>query len=199
MRSINAHSKASQVKKLSLNYLYAIILIITFCNDSVLACHHLGQKSYVEPSNIGINEFSTESYSEVFLGILKLHSIGQRVPHSYTGQKKHSVKNLQKKINHTVSIFLYSHFKADSEYITNELNCCINYSSGCTYTYLCECSYSVNNDLYHNQLNLKQGPSISLHSVNDISPNKKGSISLIVITNLIPHPSYFSLYESWLI
>ena len=196
---VNLHSKVSQVKKLSLKFFYAIILLLTVSNDSVLACHHLGQTSNVESSKISISKFSIESYSKVFLGISKLLSIDQTVPYPNSGHKKHSVKDLQKKINHTTSTSLYSHFKADSKYTTNELDCCIDHSRGCTNTNLCECSYSTQNDLYYNQLNPKQGLSISLHSVIDISTNKKGSIGLIVTNNLIPHPSYFSLYESWLI
>ena len=199
MKHENVHSKASQVKKLSLKYFYAIILLITVSNESVLACHHLGQTSNVESTIIGISKFSTQSYSKVFLGTSRLISIDQTVPYSNSGHKKYSVKDLQEKIDHTTSTSLYSHFKVDSKYTTNELDCCINHSTGCTNNNLCECSHNTQNDLHYNQLNPKQGLSISLHSVIDISTNKKGSIGLIVTYNLIPHPSYFSLYESWLI
>ena len=199
MKLVNVHSKASQVKRLSLKFFYAIILLLTVSNDSVLACHHLGQTSNVEYSKIGISKFLTESYSKAFLGISKLLSVDQTVPYSNSGHKKHSVKDLQEKINHTTSTSLYSHFKVDSKYTKNGLDCCINHSTRCTNNNLCECSYSTQNDLYYNQLNPKQGLSISLHSVIDISTNKNGSIGLIVTNNLIPHPSYFSLYESWLI
>ena len=199
MKLVNVHSKASQVKRLSLKFFYAIILLLTVSNDSVLACHHLGQTSNVEYSKIGISKFSTESYSKAFLGMSKLLLVDQAVPYSNSGHEKHSVKDLQEKINHITSTSLYSHFKADSKYTTNELDCCINHSRGCTNTNLCECSYNTQNDSYYNQINPKQCLSISLHSVIDISTNKKGSIGLIVTNNLIPHPSYFSLYESWLI
>ena len=199
MKLVNVHSKVSQVKRLSLNFFLAIILLLTVSNDSVLACHHLGQTSNVEYSKIGISKFLTESYSKVFLGFSKLFSVDQTVPYSNSGHKKHSVKDLQEKINHTTSTSLYSHFEADSKYTTNELDCFINHCKGCTDTKLCECSYSTQNDLYYNQINPKQYLSISLHSVIYISTNNKGSIGLIVTNNLIPHPSYFSLYESWLI
>jgi len=199
MKYVNVHSKASQVKKLSLKYFYAFILILTVSNDSVLACHHIGQTSYVESTKIGISKFSTQSYSKVFFGISRLISIDQTVPYSNSGNNKYSAKDQQEKIDHTTSTSLYSHFKVDSKYTTNELDCCINHSTGCTNNSLCECSYNTQNDLHYNQLNPKQGLSISLHSVIDISTNKKGSIGLIVTNYLIPHPSYFSLYESWLI
>ena len=199
MKLVNVHSKTSQVKKLSLKYFYAIILLLIVSNDSVLACHHLGQTNNGESSKIGISNFSSESYSKVFLDISRIISVDQMVPYSNSGHKKYSVKDLQEKIDHTTSTSLNSHFKVDSKYTTNELNCCISHSTGCTNTNLCECTYSIQNDLYYNQLNPKQGLSISLHSVIDISTNKKGSIGLIVTNNLIPHPSYFSLYESWLI
>lgn len=199
MKSVNVHSKTNQVKKLSLKYFYAIILLLTVSNDNVLACHHLGQTSNEESTKIGNSMFSTESYSKVFLGISRLISVDQTVPYSNSGHKNYSVKSLQEKIDYTTSTSLYSHFKNDSKYTTNELDCCINHSIGCTNTNLCECSYSTQNDLYYNQLNPKQGLSISLHSVIDISTNMKGSKGLIVTNNLIPHPSYFSLYESWLI
>ena len=136
---------------------------------------------------------------KVFLGISRLISVDQTVLYSNSGHKKYSVKDLQEEIDHTTSTSLYSHFKVDSKYTTNELDCCINHSKRCTNNNLCECSYSTQNDLYYNQLNPKQGLSISLHSVIDISTNKNGSIGLIVTNILIPHPSYFSLYESWLI
>ena len=57
MKYVNVHSKASQDKKLSLKYFYAIILILTVSNDSVLACHHLGQTSNFESTKIGISKF----------------------------------------------------------------------------------------------------------------------------------------------
>jgi len=199
MKLVNVHSKASQVKRLSLNLFYAIILLLTVSNDSVLACHHLGQTSNVEYSKIGISKFSTESYSKVFLGISRLISVDQMVLYPNSGHKKYSVKDLQEETDHTTSTSLYSHFKVDSKYTTNELDCCINHSTRCTNNNLCECSYSTQNDLYFIQINPKQCLSISLHSVIDISTNKKGSIGLTVTNNLIPHPSYFSLYESWLI
>ena len=199
MKIVNVHSKASQVKKLSLKYFYAIIILFIVSNDSVLGCHHLGQTSNVDSFKIGISKFSTQSYSKVFLGISKPLSVDQIIPYSNSGHKKHSVKDLQEKINHTTSTSLYSHFKADSKSATNELDCCIIRSRGCTNTNLCECSYSTQNDLYYNPLNPKQGLSASLNSVTEISTNKKGSIGLIVTNNFIPHPSYFSLYESWLI
>jgi len=199
VKLIKVHSKASQFKKFSLNYLYTIILLLILSNGTVLACHHLGQTSNFEPSNIGVNEFYTELYSEVFLGISKFHSIDQKVPYSNSDYKRHSVKDLQEKTNHTVSTSLYSYLKAVSKCAAKELDCCISHSKGCSNNHLCLCSSSAKNDLYYYQLNLKQGPSTSFDSINDISTNKKSSLYLIVTTKLIPHPSYFSLYESWLI
>lgn len=199
LKTLKIHSKSSQDRRFSFRYLYSLAFLFIISSGSVLACHHIEKASSVERTNTGENKFTAGFDSEIFISDTLLYALDQKVPYSESGHDNDAEKDITEKTSHKEYSSHHSHKKANSKHATADTNCCIDYSAGCSDTSLCECSNTTEKVLAVYQNNFKQGLSKFLHTVSANPSNSRISIHPVVATKLILHPSYFRLYESWLL
>jgi hypothetical protein len=183
----------------SFNYLYALIAFFIISSGSVLACHHLGQTSTIQQTHISVSKFTAESYSEVFDADSKHYSLEKKAPSSNSGHQKDAENDLTQKTSHRTSSNFHTHKKADSEQSSSDLDCCIDDNAECSTTRFCECSYNAGKEvpsLHISPIKVVLGPNFTIttalsHKLNNVRP--------VTWATPIPHPSYFSLFERWLL
>ena len=181
------------------NCLYALIVFFIISSGSVLACHHLEQTSKIQQTHISISKFTAESYSEVFDSYSKHHSLDKKVPSSNSGHQKDAENNLAQKTSHRASSNLHSHRKADSEQTSSDLDCCIDNNAECSTTRLCECSYNAGKEVTSFLISPSKSVSVPIFTITIAFSHKLNNVRPVTWAIPIPRPSYFSLFESWLL
>ena len=199
MRSNNIHIVFGQGIRRSFNYLYALIIFFIISSGSVLACHHLGQTSTVPQNDISVGKFTAESYSEVFDADSKHHLLEKKVPSSNSGHQKDAEDNLTQKTSHSTSSNLHTHHNTDSEQSSSNLDCCIDNNAECSTTRLCECSYNAGKEVTSLRISPIKGVSGPFFTITTAFPHKIYNVRLVSWVIPVPHPSYFSLFERWLL
>ncbi len=183
----------------SFNYLYALIVFFIISSGSVLACHHMGQTSTVPQTDISVSKFTAESYSEVFDADSKHYSLEKKAPSSNSGHQKDAENNLTQKTSHSPSSNLHTHKQAHSEQSSSDLDCCIDNNAECSTTRLCECSYNAGKEITSLRISPTKGVSGPLFTITTAFSHKIYNVRPITWATPIPHPSYFSLFERWLL
>jgi hypothetical protein len=183
----------------SFNYLYALIAFFIISSGSVLACHHMGQTSTVPQTDISVSKFTAESYSEVFDADSKHYSLEKKAPSSNSGHQKDVENNLTQKTSHSPSSNLHTHKQAHSEQSSSDLDCCIDNNAECSTTRLCECSYNAGKEVTSLRISPTKGVSGPLFTITTAFSHKIYNVRPITWATPIPHPSYFSLFERWLL
>ena len=181
------------------NCLYALIVFFIISSGSVLACHHLEQTSKIQQTHISISKFTAESYSEVFDSYSKHYSLDKKVPSSNSGHQMDAENNLAQKTSHRASSKLHSHWKADSEQTSSDLDCCIDNNAECSTTRLCECSYNAGKEVTSFFISLSKSVSVPIFTITIAFSHKLNNVRPVTWAIPIPRPSYFSLFESWLL
>lgn len=183
----------------SFNYLYALIAFFIISSGSVLACHHMGQTSTVPQTDISVSKFTAESYSEVFDADSKHYSLEKKAPSSNSGHQKDAENNLTQKTSHSPSSNLHTHKQAHSEQSSSDHDCCIDNNAECSTTRLCECSYNAGKEVTSLRISPTKGVSGPLFTITTAFSHKIYNVRPITWATPIPHPSYFSLFERWLL
>ena len=199
MKPIKNHIVFGQDIRFSFHYLYALIVFFIISSGSVFACHHQGQTSNTQQSHNSVSKFTTESYSEVVDSDSKHHSLEKKVPTSNSGHLENTANDLTQKSNHRASSNLHTHNKADSEQTSSHLECCIDNNAECSTTRLCECSYNAGNEVSSLHISPTKGVSGPIFTITTALSHKLNNVRPITWAVPIPHPSYFSLFESWLL
>jgi hypothetical protein len=183
----------------SFNYLYALIAFFIISSGSVLACHHMGQTSTVPQTDISVSKFTAESYSEVFDADSKHYSLEKKAPSSNSGHQKDVENNLTQKTSHSPSSNLHTHKQAHSEQSSSDLDCCIDNNAKCSTTRLCECSYNAGKEVTSLHISPIKGVSGPNFTITTALSHKLNNVRPVTWATPIPHPSYFSLFERWLL
>jgi hypothetical protein len=183
----------------SFNYLYALIAFFIISSGSVLACHHMGQTSTVQQTHLSVSKFTAESYSEVFDADSKHYSLEKKAPSSNSGHQKDVENNLTQKTSHSPSSNLHTHKQAHSEQSSSDLDCCIDNNAKCSTTRLCECSYNAGKEVTSLHISPIKGVSGPNFTITTALSHKLNNVRPVTWATPIPHPSYFSLFERWLL
>ena len=199
MASSVKHIVFGQVIRFLSNCLYALIVFFIISSGSVLACHHLEQTSKIPQTHISVSKFTAESYSEVFDSYSKHYSLDKKIPTSNSGHQKDAENNLAQKTSHRASSNLHSHKKADSEQTSSDLDCCIVNNAECSTTRLCECSYNAGKEVTSLLISPTKGVSGPIFTITSAFSHKLNNVRPVTWAIPIPRPSYFSLFESWLL
>ena len=181
------------------NYLYALIVLFIISSGSVLACHHLGQISTDLQTDISVSTFTAESYSEVVDADSKHHSLEKKAPITNSGYLKDAENDLTQKTSHKASSNPHTHSKTDSEQTSSDLDCCTNNNAECSTTHLCECSYNAGKEGTSLHISPTKGVPGPIFTITTALSHKSHTVRPITWATPIPHPSYFSLFESWLL
>ncbi len=193
------HIVFGQDIRFSFNYLYALIIFFIISSGSVLACHHLEQTSNIQQTHIRVSKFTAESYSQVFDSDSKHYSLDKKVPSSNSGHQKDAENNLTQKTSHRAFSNLHSHKKANSEQTSSDLDCCIDNNAECSTTRFCECSYNAGKEVTSLLISPTKGVSGPIFTITAAFSHKLNNVRPVTWATPIPHPSYFSLFESWLL
>lgn len=199
MKLNKKHIVFGQDIRFSFHYLYALIVFFIISSGSVFACHHQGQTSNTQQSHNSVSTFTTDSYSEVVDSDSKHYSLEKKVPTSNSGHLENTDNDLTQKSNHRASSNLHTHNKADSEQTSSHLECCIDNNAECSTTRLCECSYNAGNEVSSLHISPTKGVSGPIFTITTALSHKLNNVRPITWAVPIPHPSYFSLFESWLL
>ena len=199
MRFNNIHIVFGQGTRRSFNYLYALIVFSIISSGSVLACHHLGQTSTIPQNDISVGTFTAESYFEVFDADSKHYSLEKKVPSSNSGHQKDAKDNLTQKTSHSPSSKLHTNHHTDSEQSSSDLDCCIDNNAECSTTRFCECSYNAGKEVTSLRISPIKGISRPLFTITTAFSHKIYNVRLVSWDIPVPHPSYFSLFERWLL
>ena len=181
------------------NYLYALIVLFIISSGSVLACHHLGQSSNIQQPHTSVIYFTVESYSEVVDADSKHHSLEKKAPITNSGYLKDAENDLTQKTSHKASSNPHTHSKTDSEQTSSDLDCCTNNNAECSTTHLCECSYNAGKEGTSLHISPTKGVPGPIFTITTALSHKSHTVRPITWATPIPHPSYFSLFESWLL
>ena len=185
--------------KCSFNYLYALIVFFIISSGSVLACHHLGQISTVPQTDINVSKFTAYSYSEVFYADIKHYSLDKKAPSSNSGHQKDAENNLTQKASHSPSSHLHTHKQANSEQSSTDLDCCIDNNAGCSTMRFCECSFNAGKEVTSLRISPTKDVSGPLFTITTVYSHKIYNVRSVTWATPIPHTSYFSLFERWLL
>lgn len=181
------------------NYLYALFVFFIISSGSVFACHHQGQISTDLQTDISVSTFTAESYSEVVDADSNHDSIDKKVPITNSGYLKDAENDLTQKTSHKASSNPHTHSKTDSEQTSSDLDCCTNNNAECSTTHLCECSYNAGKEGTSLHIFPTKGVPGPIFTITTALSHKSHTVRPITWVTLIPHPSYFSLFESWLL
>jgi hypothetical protein len=195
----NKHIVFGQDIRFSFHYLYALIVFFIISSGSVFACHHQGQTSNTQPSHNSVSTFTTESYSEVVDSDTKHYSLEKKVPTSNSGHLENTENDLTQKTSHKASSNPHTHSKTDSEQTSSDLDCCTNNNAECSTTHLCECSYNAGKEGTSLHISPTKGVPGPIFTIITALSHKSYTVRPITWATPIPHPSYFSLFESWLL
>ena len=195
----NKHIVFGQDIRFSFHYLYALIVFFIISSGSVFACHHQGQTSNTQPSHNSVSTFTTESYSEVVDSDTKHYSLEKKVPTSNSGHLENTDNDLTQKTSHRASSNIHIHNKADSEQTSSNHDCCIDNNAECSTTRFCECSYNAGKEVTSLHISSTKGVPGPIFTITTALSHKSYTVRPITWATPIPHPSYFSLFESWLL
>ena len=159
----------------------------------------MGQTSTVPQTDISVSKFTAESYSEVFDADSKHYSLEKKAPSSNSGHQKDVENNLTQKTSHSPSSNLHTHKQAHSEQSSSDLDCCIDNNAECSTTRLCECSYNAGKEVTSLRISPTKGVSGPLFTITTAFSHKIYNVRPVTWATPIPHPSYFSLFERWLL
>ena len=199
MKSSKKHSVFGQDIRFFLNYLYVLIVFSIISSGSVLACHHLGQLSNIQQTYTSVITFTVESHSKVVDADSNHDSLDIKVPISNSGHLKYADNDPTQNTSHRASGYHHTHNKADSEHTSSDFDCCIDNNAECSTTHLCECSYNAEKGVTSHHISPTKGVSGPIFTITTALPNKLHSVRPITWATPIPHPSYYSLFESWLL
>ena len=159
----------------------------------------MGQTSTVPQTDISVSKFTAESYSEVFDADSKHYSLEKKAPSSNSGHQKDVENNLTQKTSHSPSSNLHTHKQAHSEQSSSDLDCCIDNNAECSTTRLCECSYNAGKEVTSLHISPIKGVSGPNFTITTALSHKLNNVRPVTWATPIPHPSYFSLFERWLL